>query len=416
MDDRYVGVLLALISGLFIGTSFIITKMGLMEAQSKRGGGAGEGYNYLVNFKWWIGMITMVLGELANFAAYTYAPAILVTPLGAVSVFVSAVLASIFLNERLGFDGKVGCVLCVLGSVVIILHAPEDPKVETIDEFLSYAINFLFLSYSLIVSAVSLFFIYKVAPIHGKSNMLIYITICSLVGSISVMACKGFGIALRISFSGSNQFKYFSTYFFGFIVLVCAVTQMNYLNKALELFSTNRVTPVYYVFFSTATIIASVLLFRGFNDTSARDIVSMFCGFLSIFIGVLLVNSQRINDAEEHNRSHGRLHRSTGHMRVRSSSRDVHALEANDSRYGLTDTSGKDIVIDDLSDDMLDDDYNERSRSPRNRARLELDTHNGDYNLADHSFSSGLPSPIGLSTGELHMMKTFDEEVTHHHR
>jgi hypothetical protein len=30
----------------------------------------------------------VVLGELANFAAYSYAPAILVTPLGAMSVII----------------------------------------------------------------------------------------------------------------------------------------------------------------------------------------------------------------------------------------------------------------------------------------------------------------------------------------
>jgi hypothetical protein len=37
---------------------------------------------------WWAGTTTMVFGEIANFLAYSYAPAILVTPLGAVSVLV----------------------------------------------------------------------------------------------------------------------------------------------------------------------------------------------------------------------------------------------------------------------------------------------------------------------------------------
>ena len=32
--------------------------------------------------------LTVLLGELANFAAYSYAPAILVTPLGALSVLI----------------------------------------------------------------------------------------------------------------------------------------------------------------------------------------------------------------------------------------------------------------------------------------------------------------------------------------
>ena len=37
---------------------------------------------------WWVGLITMVVGEAANFSAYAFAPAILVTPLGALSVLV----------------------------------------------------------------------------------------------------------------------------------------------------------------------------------------------------------------------------------------------------------------------------------------------------------------------------------------
>lgn len=49
----------------------------------------------------------MGIGEVANFAAYAFAPASLVTPLGALSVLVSAVLSSKFLEERLNLIGKV---------------------------------------------------------------------------------------------------------------------------------------------------------------------------------------------------------------------------------------------------------------------------------------------------------------------
>lgn len=53
----------------------------------------------------------------------------------------SAVLGSYFLNERLGTLGKLGCAMCLLGSVVIVLHAPPDKPVETIDEILEYAMS-----------------------------------------------------------------------------------------------------------------------------------------------------------------------------------------------------------------------------------------------------------------------------------
>jgi drug/metabolite transporter (DMT)-like permease len=78
---------------------------------------------------------------VANFAAYTFAPPILVTPLGALSVLIGAVLASFFLGEKLGRIGIAGCSLCLVGSVIIILHAPEDKVVETVDEILEYALQ-----------------------------------------------------------------------------------------------------------------------------------------------------------------------------------------------------------------------------------------------------------------------------------
>lgn len=51
--------------------------------------------------------IEVGIGEAANFAAYAFAPASLVTPLGALSVLISAILASKYLNEKLNLIGKV---------------------------------------------------------------------------------------------------------------------------------------------------------------------------------------------------------------------------------------------------------------------------------------------------------------------
>lgn len=42
----------------------------------------------------------MIVGELANFAAYAFAPAILVTPLGALSIIVRCPKPSNVLNHR----------------------------------------------------------------------------------------------------------------------------------------------------------------------------------------------------------------------------------------------------------------------------------------------------------------------------
>ncbi|KAF2492485.1 DUF803-domain-containing protein [Lophium mytilinum] len=292
LEDKYVGLALAVTSSLAIGTSFVITKKGLNEAADKHGF-EGDGYSYLRSPTWWAGIVTMVLGEIFNFAAYAFAPAILVTPLGALSVLIGSVLGSYFLNEKLGLLGKIGCAICLIGSVIIVLHAPPDTPVESIDEILNFAIQPGFLIYCLITAIFAIVMIYKISPKYGRKNPLIYLSICSTVGSVSIMAIKAFGIALKMTFAGNNQFTHPSTYVFVIVVIVCILTQMNYFNKALSQFSTNIVNPLYYVTFTTCTLVASFILFRGFNTTSAVNTLSLLCGFLIIFSGVYLLNLSR---------------------------------------------------------------------------------------------------------------------------
>ncbi|KAJ7484342.1 magnesium transporter NIPA-domain-containing protein [Mycena latifolia] len=292
VDDKYIGLALAVSSSVAIGTSIVITKKGLTA--SADGVSASDNLSYLRNPIWWAGMST-----LANFAAYTFAPPVLVTPLGALSVLIGAVLASFLLKERLGHLGRVGCALCLIGSVIIVLHAPEDKPVETVVDFLNYALQPGFLMYCFTVCVLSLVLAYVVAPKYGRTNPVVYISIASIVGSVSVMFVKGFGVAVKLTFGGKNQFIYPSTYVFGLISVACIVIQLNYYNKALDTFSVNLVNPLYYVGFCSATIVASLILFQGFNTTDATNTVSLLCGFVVTFLGVHILNLSMIEESAQ---------------------------------------------------------------------------------------------------------------------
>ncbi|KAI9890273.1 MAG: hypothetical protein M1814_004308 [Vezdaea aestivalis] len=282
-----------------------MAKKGLMHA-SKQHGFEGEGYEYLRSPVWWSGIIILVVGEIANFAAYAFAPAILVTPLGALSVLIGSVLGVYFLQEKLGTLGKLGCAICLIGSVIIVLHAPPDKEIQTVDEILQFALTPGFLFYCILVAIFASVMIYRVAPKYGRKNPLIYISICSTVGSVSVMSVKAFGIAMKLTFAGNNQFTHPSTYVFAIVVGVCILTQMNYFNKALSQFPTSIVNPLYYVTFTTATLCASFILFKGFNTADAVNTISLLCGFLVIFTGVYLLNLSR-GDPEGHKLLNGQV-------------------------------------------------------------------------------------------------------------
>ncbi|KAK4519123.1 uncharacterized protein ATC70_009354 [Mucor velutinosus] len=141
LEGRYIGLILAICSSLLIGISFVVTKKGLQNSSTAEHGRASDSHRYLKNPVWWIGLIVMVMGEILNFIGYTFAPAILITPLGALSVIVGAILGSIFLKEKMGPIGIIGCLLSVIGAVIIIFHAPEDPDVQSVQELVAYMLK-----------------------------------------------------------------------------------------------------------------------------------------------------------------------------------------------------------------------------------------------------------------------------------
>lgn len=115
-----------------------------------------------------------------------------------------------------------------------------------------------FLLYAAAVIGAAIILIVQFIPQYGQSHVMVYIGVCSLVGSLSVraqnlqsdifirslcfayqlferceqvMSVKALGIALKLTFSGMNQLIYPQTWVFTLIVLTCVITQMNYLNK-----------------------------------------------------------------------------------------------------------------------------------------------------------------------------------------
>ncbi|KAI4310837.1 hypothetical protein MLD38_035788 [Melastoma candidum] len=290
------GFILAIVSSAFIGSSFIIKKKGLRRASVNGPRASVGGYGYLLEPLWWIGMITMIVGELANFVAYIYAPAVLVTPLGALSIIVSAVMAHVLLNEKLQRLGVVGCLLCIVGSTIIVLHAPQDQSIDSVLEIWDLATQPAFLLYTASVVAVTLVLTLYCAPRYGQTNILVYVGICSIIGSLTVMSIKAIGIAIELTLEGLNQAVYFQTWIFAMVAITCIIMQLNYLNMALDTFNTAVVSPIYYAMFTAFTIFASAIMFKDYAGQSASSIASELCGFLTVLSGTAVLHSTREPD------------------------------------------------------------------------------------------------------------------------
>lgn len=274
----------------------------------------------------------MGIGEAANFAAYAFAPASLVTPLGALSVLVASVLASKLLNERLNILGKLGCFLCILGSIIIVLHSPKEIEVNDLNVLMDKLKNPTFIVYIFAVLTLAIIIAFYYGPKYGQHNVSVYIMLCASIGSLTVMSCKALGLAIRDTLTGkSNDFGMWLPYMLILTTIIFIAIQMNYLNKSLDIFNTSIVTPVYYVMFTSLVIVASAILFQEWKHMSAEDVVGDICGFFIIIIAVILLNAFQtvdlsLNDVRGIMRPKREQHNATS---VRSSF-STNALSNND--------------------------------------------------------------------------------------
>ncbi|XP_021251639.1 magnesium transporter NIPA3 isoform X3 [Numida meleagris] len=247
--ELYIGLALAVSSSIFIGSSFILKKKGLLKLATKGAPRAGQGgYLYLKEWLWWAGLLSMGLGEAANFVAYAFAPATLVTPLGALSVLISAILSSYFLKEKLNIHGKLGCVLSVLGSTVMVIHAPEEEEVTSLDQM-----------------------------------------------EIKLQD-PGLGIAVKEMLEWKPVYRHPLAYVLVGILLLSVSTQINYLNKALDTFNTSLVTPIYYVCFTMTVVTCSIILFKEWSSMDLDDIIGTLSGFCTVIIGIFLLHAFKNTD------------------------------------------------------------------------------------------------------------------------
>ena len=148
-----------------------------------------------------------------------------------------------------------------------------------------------FMVYAVFAIGLTVYLVFWVAPQYGQTNIMVYIGICSLIGSLSVMGCKGLSIAIKLTASGDSQLENPLAWLFAVAVAVCIAIQMNYLNKALDIFNTSIVSPIYYVMFTTLTITASAILFKEWDKLTTVDVIGSLCGFITIIFGVFLLHA-----------------------------------------------------------------------------------------------------------------------------
>lgn len=270
-------------TGLKTGCSFVTKKIALDRRQ--------PGQNVMRDPLWWAGVTMMAGGEIGNFLAYGWASAAIVSPLGAISVLVNAILASALLGDVMDTIGSLGCLLCVLGTTILVLTFPESEQndISKVDQIWPLLTDQLFLSYLVLLLLVT-FSIIGFASKYANTFVLINLTVCSTLGSLTVLSCKGVSVAVVSTLSGDNQFVSVLPFFLVFVMVACISLQLYYLNSALDRFGASVVVPIYYVMFTSCSILGSAVLYRDFDEFDSQSIIVLLCGQLVNVTGVYLIS------------------------------------------------------------------------------------------------------------------------------
>ncbi|KAJ6441664.1 salicylaldehyde dehydrogenase protein [Purpureocillium lavendulum] len=251
---------------------------------------------YLKSPYWWLGQILITLGETGNFLAYGFAPASIVSPLGVVALVSNCIIAPAMFHERFRARDFWGVVIAVAGVVTVVLSAnQEETKLEPHDVW--DAITTMEFEVYMGVTVLLILILMWASPRYGRRTILIDLGLVGLFGGYTALATKG--VSSMLSSTLWRAFTTPVTYALVFILLVTAIMQIRYVNKALQRFDSTQVIPIQFVLFTLCVILGSAVLYRDFEKTTAEQAAKFVGGCLLTFFGVFLITSGRKQQDED---------------------------------------------------------------------------------------------------------------------
>lgn len=294
----YIGASISIFGNLCISAALNLQKFAhnsIAEGATKDRGEPGEveKENYLCKPMWWAGIILMVFGELGNFGAYFFAPASLVAPLGTVTVISNAIIAPCCLGEKIRRRDLGGMVFAVLGAGVIVACAPSSEDQLTTKELYEHCEQIIFVCYAsfLVASGIAAYVLLRLGK--GETYLLIPLYITAVLGSFTVLSVKAISSLLLASFAGVTQFDKPLIYCVAAVLIFTAVTQVRFLNYAMQHFDSTEVVPTFFVMFTLGAILIGAIYYDDFHDLSNEKRAGFFAGVCSTFFGVYLITSKR---------------------------------------------------------------------------------------------------------------------------
>ncbi|KAK1806747.1 hypothetical protein P4O66_005247 [Electrophorus voltai] len=321
MEIYILGIIIAICGNFLISISLNIQKYTHIR-QSQRGTRP-----YYTSRLWWCGILLMGLGEMGNFAAYGFAPASLIAPLGCVSVIASAIISVVFLKETLRASDVLGGALALTGTYLLVTFAPHSAPHVTANMVERCLISWQFLIYFFVevVLFCLLLYLYKC---RNVKHIVIVMLLVALLASVTVISVKAVSGMLTETVRGSHLQLTYPVFYIMFIVMVASCAfQIKFLNEAMKMFDATEIVPINYVFFTASAVVAGILFYEEFYGLSIIYIIMFVLGCLLAFTGVFLIARSRPKIKMD------RVFISMGQIPGKTSTDKVQP-ETKDSKYG----------------------------------------------------------------------------------
>jgi hypothetical protein len=181
----------------------------------------------------------MVFGEMGNFTAYGFAPAVLVSPLGlylltgTVALISNIVIAPIFLGEDIRQRDVLGILVSIVGTGIILAVSTNTAEPTlSVDDIINALSQLSFLIYFICTMSILGVLLTYSNTKYGKRYILIDLSIASIIGGYTVLSIKALSSLLKLEFWG--MLTHWITYLMSLVLLITCVLQIRFLNKALS--------------------------------------------------------------------------------------------------------------------------------------------------------------------------------------
>jgi drug/metabolite transporter (DMT)-like permease len=270
---------------------------------------------YVIQPIWIAGFLIFLSGQIMNMLSLGYASQPLVATVSSFQLVTNAVFAHLIFQERFGRMDFIATIMILFGSLGAVLSIPDplSPNYTVGDlQQLSWAPSFIGWLAGVVILIVGLLAVLKLSSsyvsskrshlsafefliFHVSDNLVfVYALLAAALGSVVQLLAKGTMQLLRLTFDGETQLEFVSTWVLIVCLLVCAITNVHFLNLALREADSLTVIPTYFVLNTALTVVGGLIFFETYHQFSTRSFSLFISSVLFTLCGVLVITKQKL--------------------------------------------------------------------------------------------------------------------------